>query len=591
MQVNTIFDRLVVSLSKDERRALLDTINKRNLVSEEPLSAEEEEKPDVDLNALFGKLGFLQKVIFFLKSLFSGKNREELLEERALNELAKEMQQRSSGSYFDFSRGQFLPAFAKEVRELRDGTVLFAPVIAKVLGQNKADFIAFLTGMEQEEAQRRLLRETDPYFQVAKFVNKGEVLLHDKDLATVEIPSTSELSDVEVRRMMENSLDDILQCLPAEARAEMYQNMKFLQYLSVLTAFPFDRLLQLFYPAPDVNPIAVKFSNCKDLVMRLAEILHSMSIAPSSQLVRSMFLFVDGEKTETAGYNLEEEYADQMKDTDLALRRIRNFNAAIPMALVARYLSGNVNYHCPTLGGGEDWFALLKQFWKGRIDQSYKQFCAKRRQDEIVKEIHDSLGNVPMVFLENYVLSGEDGPVRGTYSLSTAFLKTFFLHVFPRDFNRHLKLLLIEGEFYKEDNRTEFTDAYNGLLKLQSLLENFEARLADKGELREALRQAEGEISTKMIKQKKIKALQKKIDLEAQGLVQNTMTYLQALSRILNGILHGEVGGRYDTLSNFSYIGGRGNQAFLKNLDLVLLEANRIAGLIEKLYVLENSGA
>ncbi len=590
MRVNTVFDRLVTELSKEERRQMLDKINRLVQISDEPLAAESDEKTEVDLGAIFNKLGFFQKIVFFFKMLFSGKNREELLEERALREIAKDIQRRSSLNIMDFTRGQFLPAFGRQLRELRDNVVIFTPIIDKVLGQSKPDFIAFLVGLEIDDIQRRLLLETDPFYQIAKHVGKGEVLVHEKDLPGIELPPSSELGDVEIKRMMENALDDVLQFIPADGRAGMYQNMKFLHYLAVLTSFPFERLLKSFYPAPDVNPVPCSFQDAKDLVMRLADILSSMTIGPSPRLIRSLFLFTDGEKAESKSYNLEEDYTEQIKAADRAMKEIRSFNASQPMFLIARYLSGDVNYQCANVGGGEDWFALLKQFWRARIDQSYKEFSLKRKQDEIVKEIHSSLGGIPMVFLDGYVFTGSEGKTRGTYSLSMGFLKTFFANVFPSEFNRYLKILLIEGEFYKDDNRSEFTDAYNGLLKVQTVLEDFEKRLSAAGDFGMALRQAEQEMESKLVKQKKIKSIRKRIDLEAQTLIQNAQGNLQSLVRILTGILHGEVGGRYDTLSNYGYIGGRGNQAFLKSLDKVLRQAQQIGDLIEKLYVLENTG-
>lgn len=54
---------------------------------------------------------------------------------------------------------------------------------------------------------------------------------------------------------------------------------------------------------------------------------------------------------------------------------------------------------------------------------------------------------------------------------------------------------------------------------------------------------------------------------------------LLSLKSVLNGILYGEVGGNYDTLSNLAYLGGGRGQLFIENLKIY-------SGILEKYWVL-----
>ena len=61
-----------------------------------------------------------------------------------------------------------------------------------------------------------------------------------------------------------------------------------------------------------------------------------------------------------------------------------------------------------------------------------------------------------------------------------------------------------------------------------------------------------------------------KIDSEARVILDDSFAHLQTLKLILNGILYSEMGGKYDTISNIGYIGGRENQPLLKDWEKIL---------------------
>ncbi len=67
------------------------------------------------------------------------------------------------------------------------------------------------------------------------------------------------------------------------------------------------------------------------------------------------------------------------------------------------------------------------------------------------------------------------------------------------------------------------------------------------------------------------------------------MRSFDTLSKVLNGVLHGEVGGYYDTLSNLQEIGGRHNKNYLEALDRALVGCRSAAGILGKLFDLERA--
>ncbi|MDR1932567.1 MAG: DUF5312 domain-containing protein [Spirochaetales bacterium] len=580
----SVFDKLVHDISHDERKNLLEQIGQNAAVSGEPLAEEYSGGEAVDLEDVYRKLDIFSRIIVFFKMLFSGRRRDEVLEHELLANIARDIQKKSSG-IMNFSQRTFLPAFCEEVRMLRDNVQPFVPPLTEASGRNKGDFIAFLAGLYMEDIQNRLIRETDPYYQVA--ARKGQAVFTPEqweDRENMDVPPSSELPDGDVKRMMEGALEDLMEIIPADSRTFLYQDMKVLYHLVTLSRYPFDKLISAFASGPAGTPAACPMSRLKDQVMKLAEIMWNMRTPPSAFLLRTLFLFYGGDKSREA---LEKEVVRQISAAGRALQSIREINKRVPWLLIARYVSQNLNYQCAVSGGAEDWFVLLKLFWKNRIDALYKDFSAQRKEKELRREIRSLFDPLAVLPVANYRFSVDEKMLEGAFSLSLSLVKTFLLSVFPGDMNRYLKTLLIDGVFYKEDNRKEFTDGYNAVQKAAGILEKFEARLAPKGDVAEAVAANLKEYAPALIKRRKIQGILRETGLDAEYLLQTVQGGFVSLARVVNGILYGEVGGKYDTLSNLGDLGGRANAEFRKGLDESLRKINAANTLLQKLILIE----
>ncbi|MDR3200910.1 MAG: DUF5312 domain-containing protein [Spirochaetales bacterium] len=585
--INTIFEKLVHGLSRDERRNLLLRID-RAAISEEPLAEEDPADDVVDLGNVYKHLGFLSRIVIFFKTLFSGRQRDAILEKDLMANIARDIQKKSS-SIIDFTQKVFLPGFCEDVQILWDNTEPFVAPILEASGRNKKDFIAFLTGLHMEELQSRIIRETDPYYQIAKAVRKGtpeftpEAWENRENMAT---PPSSELSDTEIKRMIEGALEDILQTIPADNRASMYQDMKVMQHLVALSHYSFEKLISAFSAGAFATPAPCSISRLKDQVVKLAEIMCNMKSPPSGHLMRALFLFSSGDKTSAA---LEKDVVRQITSAESALQNIREINKRMPWLLIARYVSRNLNFQCTVLGGAEDWFALLKQFWKNRIDEQYKLFSSKRKERELRGEVHAIFEPAAVQGVSGYQFLVDGEKAGGVFPISLSLIKTFFLSLFPNDMGRYLKTVLLDGIFYKEDNHKEFTDGYNAIVKAADMLEQLEARLSPQGDLAMAMAANIKDYAPAVLKRKKTQSILKEMDLEAEYLLQTTQSGLVSLSRIVNGILYGEIGGKYDSLSNLAELGGWANAEFRKGLGESLRKINDINALLQKLVAIEKS--
>ena len=586
---DSVFDKLVHGISSEEKKTLLQQIGEKAAVSEDPLALDDDDREAVDLEEVYNGLGIVARIILFIKMLFTGRNREYVLENDLLAGIAHDIQKRSSG-IMDFGAKNFLPAFHDELKMLKDNVEPFSLPLQEAAGQKKGEFIAFLAGLYMEELQARILRETDPYYQIKKSVRKGDVSFTPdewEDRENMDIPPSAELSDAEVKRMMEGALEDSLSAIPQDSKTVMYEDMKVFYHLVNLSRFSFDRLLSPFSSGPTGVPAPCPMGRLKEPVVKLAEIMCNLKSPPSPVLLRALFLFCSGDKT---GSTLEGEVVRQLTTAGRALQNIREINKRMPWLLVARYVQRKVNYRCAISGGAEDWFALLKQFWRDMLDICYKDFGAKRKEKELRREIRIIFDPLPVRETENYHFPLDDTVAPGSFFLSMSLVKSFIQNLFVGEMNNYLKTVLIDGVFYKEDNRKEYTDGFNAVLKASGMLERFESRLAPpKGDVAVAVETCIKEYAPAVLKRRKMQGIIREADLDAGYLLQIVQGGLISLAKVVNGILYGEIGGKYDSLSNLPEIGGRANADFRRGLDETLRKLNAVNGLLQTLVSSEKS--
>ena len=159
--------------------------------------------------------------------------------------------------------------------------------------------------------------------------------------------------------------------------------------------------------------------------------------------------------------------------------------------------------------------------------------------------------------IENVISDARpDGlPVPEAFALS--FLLTFYTAVFMADINNSLRPILIDGEFFKKENRMEFTEAYNDLIKLEDDIKRFEIDVSSNGDFGKRYSEAKQEISSLPIKRRKIQIVLEEASRKASAIINTTRAAMKMMINILNGIVKKDPSGRFDGLSNLSQLAGR----------------------------------
>jgi hypothetical protein len=122
------------------------------------------------------------------------------------------------------------------------------------------------------------------------------------------------------------------------------------------------------------------------------------------------------------------------------------------------------------------------------------------------------------------------------------------------EINKYLRPILLDGEFYKKENRTEFTESYNDIIKLEEDIKNFEMDIAPNGELGKRYALAKSDMSSLPIRRRKIQLITEEAKTITNKIIEQARKAMVAMTRILEGILKKDTTGKYDTLVNVSAI-------------------------------------
>ncbi len=557
------FDSLVQELSTSERRDMLEKVQGTISVSWDPATDpnEDDAHEHVDATVEFYRMPLFTRLWILLLKVFSGQTREQLVHERLIRRHATTLARRYP-AIFDRRNSLVLPGFFQAVDGLAQSVRPLSGALSRALGRNEPTFLAFLLSLEMESVQRELASETDP-FEISR-----------------EDP---EMPEPEVRRRMMINLDYVFESMASDGRTRMYDSARFLHALHRVANFPFQSISGRAVISGEDGAGGCPVGELADPLSDLAGALAALRSRPSPRLMEAVFLFAEQERIPSGDYNLAEGLARRLRGASLALSQIRDFMDEVPLLGLARVAFEDINYEPRVVTGGEDWFALVKRFWSDRCDKRYGEYVLSVQKRRYSREIEQLVDAGPVQSLRNYrTIQGEEAQHARSIGALQLFVRTAFRHKMLSP----LKTLLIDGEFYKSENRSEYDEAFEVLSNAEQVIMNFQQRLEPSGDFGMTLDQLRKQPHDAEYPERLEKAM-KKIDGRASEIVAENTAALRTIVEVVNGILYGEVGGRYDTLANLGQIGGRSNKELMSSLDTAMRTAQAFLEVFVKLVDLE----
>ncbi|MDR1239442.1 MAG: DUF5312 domain-containing protein [Treponema sp.] len=530
-------NQLVSELTLEERKNLLEKLKSQSNLSNDPLYEAPKEAAAVQFDEQYTKLPWYYRVFYLVLSFFKSKPPQKLFEDSQVGRLGREIEEHFPGQY-NYQRAYLLSGFYQTLMELKEGARFFFTTLDASIGRDKGAFYAFLGSLELGDVHRRLQTETDP----------GKIAeIH---------PSTAE---AELRQMAFRAMEDAFAAITEEQRNAMYHNARSLHCLRELSSFLYDRILMAFGTESAISGQVCSINVVRELLTDLNNILFSLNHPPPLPLLESLFVFLLQDKTGEQGFDMDREMRSLLVKAENALATIRTFNIRVPLTLMLRCASRDMSLSPQAVSGGEDWFLMYREYWKRHIDLEFAEYTRLRRHQELVNSFRYFLKGANLKVLDNVVSETSPNGLPIPEAMSLSFLLTFYSAVFMGEINKTLRPILIDGEFYKRENRTEFTESYNDLIKLEGDIRKFELNISPAGDFGKRYALAKQDMSSLQVKRRKIQLALQDASGEAKRIIDSVRRAAQSMINILNGILGKEPGGRYDALGNLGQLSGKGS--------------------------------
>ncbi len=561
------FDRLVSGLSKKEREELLARIKSSVRISGSPvMDIRKDTDEQVDIEEEYRRLPFFPRFFIWLKSILGGNSREELMEAALYLKLRKRIEKYYPG-IVDFKNNLFLSGMFDKLKKLLDAVTFFRPSIVPALGKHREIFFTFLANEELNDIDKKIEEAIEPE----------------------AIQTEMQYLDVQnIRAEMMNKLEEIIDGIEEADRMRIYNNVIILQSLYNLCLFRIEDIAEKFKQSFGTSEYTVPFNDISRLIIELTGRLYSFKIPPNAKLLQILFFFSYQEKS-NGNYDFADDLTSVLIHSEEKLNAIRDFNRSVPLLDISGYLIRDLNYKPEITKGGEDWFFYFKKFWEKRLDYRFRVYRFNKQRREIIQEIAEFFRIDKFEFPLNYRDNISGYNIHAAFPISIGFLQNFYDSIFTVKINTPLKILVLNGEFYKEENRIEFTDSRNGVVNIGADLKRFYNNFEKSGKYGAELSRIRNELVRTGLKEKQVNIIVENADKDAGNIINNSLVNLKNLVKILDGVLYGEVGGKYDTISNYGDINGSRNKNYIDSLKSIIKILDKSVVLLDKVYNLEKS--
>jgi len=522
-------EKLVSELSLGERQNLLDKLKGHSDLSATPLyETDDKEKSQETFEVSYARLPWYYHLYYFFLSIVKSRPPAKVYEDGQIAKLGREITAGSPG-FYDYQQNFLLSEFRECVVNLKESARFFYSMFEPNVNHDKGEFYAFLGSLEMGEVHKRLHIETDP---------------------NVLYELTPDASGPEIRQQALKIMEEAISSISEEQRNAMYFNARSLHCLKELSAFVFDRVIMAFGSAGQTCPANV----VRDLLLNLDNILFSLKDPPTLSLLESLFIFVLQSRTGEKDFDMSREMRKLLGKAENALAEIRNFNKRIPLTRILRCVFRDMSLSPQPISGGEEWYMVYREYWKRQVDGKCSDYVKKRKNNELTNSFKGFLKSTSLKLLENVASDACPSGMPLPEAFTLSFLLTYYSAVFITDINNTLRPILLEGEFFKRENRTEFTESYNDLMKLEDDIKRLEKDLAPNGDLGKRYFQAKKDITSLPVKRRKVQMVLEDASRTATEIIDHTRQAMKSMINVLNGIMKKEAGGKYDSLANLTQL-------------------------------------
>ncbi|QEK01625.1 DUF5312 domain-containing protein [Treponema phagedenis] len=551
------FDKLVETLSGEEAQQMLAKIKQAINTNEElqiaPSSTKSEILKSDFTESRLENEPFLFRLWLTLKAFFKSLPVESLYETSLLNRLGRALHAKYK-DYINIRENSFKKGFYDGLKSLRKTQVFFDSLLT-AYDNDKGDFYLLLSSFIAPEAHKKLMEESDPF--------------------TVQIGTESSAN---LRSDFLRRIDNAFSALTDDNKSQLYRAAQAIEWMKSFCDIPIEKMLLHFTISSDTEAVCPVILVQSELE-KLACVLCYLKQIPEPVL-QGLFFLKAQNKFENGTSDNSNAAVEFLEQAAIALSAVKKFAEAIPIVDFTRFCLKDLHWHPYSVAGAEEWFILFKNAWKKRFNEKWslwtaeqKRFALKGQMLALLKKDH---------FEEMQYKPWEDiwYPLVFKRELSFVFLKNFFNSLYPSSIQPPLKIILVEGSFYRRENLAEFSEAFNALGQMKLKIAGFEEKLAPAGEIGGGFNAQKKEPVATIKNKETLETLIRTVDSEASILIESALNAFKSIDTILTGIVGGSKASIYATLVNWGAIQGNSNSAFRKNVEEAKRRLQTAVGLL-----------
>ncbi len=558
------FDHLVAGLSIDDRVAILQRMKNQIAPEIESLSKDTlKEELSMPKGDILKNESLLTRLILFLKSLFSSKSIEIVYEEHKLTLLAKKIDSKYS-DYFSNQHMCLEQGFYDSLFKLKKVADFFKDSLDKS-DEHPGAFLVLLGSLIMADLEKKIDKVADPY----------------------TIPFTQELTN-ELRSTMIRKMDAVLAEVSITEKTELYSCVQSNIWLSAFVKLPFESLIAKF----NVNTVGKLYCPLSSAVADLekfANILcNSKNVQP--EVLEALYLFqMQSQMDSGESVDVQAGVEEHMNKALTALKGLTSFINSIPIRSITMVSRGSMSWIPIYKESGEDWFVQFKSQWKKVFDKKWNHWLHERKvsltKDHVA--MFCKTDGFPLFPIRPWAQFNLPSGFSKEFSLG--FLFTFFTEIYIA-YNDILKIVMVDADFIRRDNKTEFIDTYTEANHLIQSIKDFNEKLRPKGMYGETFASLTPDVLRTVQGQLQIQTIMTSIESEVDLLVLTFGNICRSFTAICSGILIANYNPNYDTISNLASLLGPDNAPIRKHINSFSETITTALGLLQEIEAVELKG-
>jgi hypothetical protein len=535
------FENLVASLSEEETKRLLHNIsnsmqNVQPESQEKPITPDEAPKAEKVVVSL-SKEPFFLRIWLTILSLIKSIPIESLYQKELVNRIGRDLKSHDS-KYINVSKQLYTSVFYNLLSNLRKTQIFFSSML-DCYNTEKNNFYMLLSSFIAPVLYEELLQISSSFDTKAKDTSNARknTILKEIEKLTTE--------------------------LDTDIKFDMYKVSQAIEWMRTFCDFSLDKVLLKFNIQPSETTCSI-FAIQNEIEL-LASILASSKNIPIPMLQTLFLLYkkdalpLGKEEQNTTAEQNANKFID---DAHKALSYIGEFKKNVPIKKIVKYVKQDITWIPIEFSAGEDWFLYFKHAWKDLFLQEWGTWVSNIQKETVksrMLEIVEAEKLQEIDYKPWRRLLG-NAPLKNETTLE--FFKTFFQTIYPNKFMPLLKIILAEGAFYRTDNLSEYTSAFNSLNQVAKEITSFENELSPESIIGASFASII-ETGVLTIKTKtQMETLIRNIESDIKRICTRILDSLKSMNVILTGIVSGNKTGIYATLTNWSSIQGNSNKKF-----------------------------